>query len=340
MKCEQARVLAERFAAGERPDGPTLAQLRAHLAACGACQAEYGWLLQLPLLIEEAMVEPPPGFAASVMARVREEAAQRAQPPAPPHKAVRRGRIPRAFVGLAAAALLLLTTPTALRTLRQKSSLSDGLPQGAPAEDAAEVTPFGLSVEDEVEDQALRSAPMYKDADALAEEAAPVTGAVPEEPLQAPPPHAQAEPPEASMNETVPEAGQGAGTDNGLPPDKQVRFEGHETAAAEDPAESDAMPPGLLLFKGPAEGDGVGEMERSGGVERYGLTALCEPDWTAILPTERLTSPEDVISVTYSDQPPEQYDERIEGADCLYFVVAAEGGYALVIVSLPGAPAD
>ena len=57
MKCEQARVLAERFAAGERPDGPTLAQLRAHLAACGACQAEYGWLLQLPLLIEEAMVD-------------------------------------------------------------------------------------------------------------------------------------------------------------------------------------------------------------------------------------------------------------------------------------------
>ncbi|MBQ3390915.1 MAG: hypothetical protein IJG56_00730 [Clostridia bacterium] len=56
------------------------------------------------------------------------------------------------------------------------------------------------------------------------------------------------------------------------------------------------------------------------------------PDWQEILPTDLIESEEQVTAVTWAEQPPENYDEFVQGEEFDCYVIASDGGYVLCLV--------
>jgi anti-sigma factor RsiW len=109
QRCEEYRELASAFV-DERLEGDDLLRLEEHLEACAGCRRfEAGLRRFRQLLRAAAAVEPvrrpPPGFAATVAARVAREAIPAAVPFPRPRSA--RGPV-RALIGFAAAAAAVL----------------------------------------------------------------------------------------------------------------------------------------------------------------------------------------------------------------------------------------
>jgi anti-sigma factor RsiW len=76
LKCNQAREYLLDLAEGQAP-----AEVRAHLAGCSACEAEFTSLkATMNLLDEWKAPEPSPYFDQKLAARLREERAAAAQP--------------------------------------------------------------------------------------------------------------------------------------------------------------------------------------------------------------------------------------------------------------------
>ena len=110
-RCEEFRELVSAFV-DDRLDGGELLRLEAHVRGCAGCRAFEGEVRRFRGLLQAAEVfrplrRPPPGFAATIAARIEQQS--RAQTvPFPETRAGRRGsRVPWAGLVAAAAAAAL-----------------------------------------------------------------------------------------------------------------------------------------------------------------------------------------------------------------------------------------
>lgn len=342
MTCEHAAALAEQLESGGLEEHQRAA-LERHLAGCEHCSNLYGWQLQLSALLREGLEEPPPGFAAAVMARIAAEPAPGTAPtPAPG----RRGPRVRArwMAGLAAAVLLVAIAPTALKTLRLAGSTQDLSAPESAAEGAAPEL-FSGALQD----------------DSPTGDRAPGQPADDSQMADDPPSNPPSDPADSALSKaerlSPPEtsaAADGAQTPSAPAEEQQnavlqTENEAGEAGEADSPAEApmvtmallpdslaDALPEPAPETR-PQSPAGAGAASAAGAAqpEQATVAGAAEIDWIAILPTALLQQPEDVAEVQIQETPPEQYEEHIaaEGAD--YYVLQAEQGYLLIVVYHP-----